>query len=143
MRTELLISQIHDAAQQLGACDKFKGDETLEQLIELLYSPQGREFCITHEFPTLDVLRKFKKLDVERYGIYIDAGSIRLCERKNLFLIGNTTASVICSQTQRYKVNLMHGAHARIEASGYACVHEEHDSKSSVNVELNDNARMI
>lgn len=143
MKTELLISQIHEAAQKLGACDKFKGDETLEQLIMLLYSPQGREFCITHEFPNIDVLRKFKKLGVEQYGIYIDAGTIRLCEREKVFLIGNTTASIICTQTKRHAVYLMHGAHARIVASEYALVHEEHDSSSSANVELNDNARLI
>lgn len=143
MNTERLISQIHKDAQQLGACSKFTGDETIEQLISLLYSPQGREFCIGHEFPSLDVLRKFKKLDVEQYGIYIDAGTIRLCERENLFLIGNTTADIICTQTKRHAVYLMHGAFARIQAYDYALVHVEHDTQSLAKVELNNDARQI
>lgn len=143
MNMNKLISQIHEDAQQLGACARFKGDETLEELISLFYSPQGREFCMTHEFPSLDVLRKFRKYDIGQYGIYIDAGVIRLRERVNLFLMGNTTASVTCSQTKRYVVYLMHGAHARIEAHDYAVVHVERDDASSVSVELYDNAREI
>lgn len=143
MNTEQLISQIHKAAQQLGACDRFKGNETLEELISLLYSPQGREFCITHEFPTIDVLRKFKKYNIEQYGIYIDAGTIRVSEREHLFLIGNTTASVACHNTKRYQIYLMHGAFARIEAYDYAAVHYEHDKQSTVRVELFNNAREI
>lgn len=143
MNTKQLISQIHEAAQQLGACDKFKGNETIDELVELLYSPQGREFCIGHEFPSLDTLRKFKKLGVEQYDIYIDAGTIRLQERENLFLIGNTTASIICTQTKRHAVYLMHGAFARIEAYNYALVHVEHDTQSIAKVELNNDAREI
>lgn len=143
MNTEQLISQIHKAAQQLGACDRFKGNETLEELISLLYSPQGREFCITHEFPTIDVLRKFKRLGVERYGIYIDAGAIRVSGREHVFLIGDTTASITCHDTKRYQIYLMHGAFARIEAYNYALVHVEHDTQSIAKVELNNDAREI
>lgn len=143
MNMNKLISQIHEDAQQLGACDKFKGNETIEELVELLYSPQGREFCIDNEFPTLDVLRKFKKLGVERYGIYIDAGAIRVSGRTHIFLIGDTTASIKCTDTKRYQVYLMHGAFARIEAYDYAAVHYEHDTQSTVRVELFNRAREI
>ena len=143
MNTERLISQIHKDAQQLGACSKFTGDETIEQLITLLYSPQGREFCIEHEFPTLDVLRKFKGLGVERYGIYIDAGVIRLCARDKIFLLGDSIARVRCADTKRYEVYLMHGAHAHIEAYNYAAVHVERDEQSSAGVELFNQAREI
>lgn len=143
MKTENLIKQIHRAAVELGACAKFTGQESLLDIIELLYSPQGREFCISHEFPTIDVLRKFKRLGVDRYGIYIDAGTINVREREKVFLIGNTQARISCSQTQRYECYLMHGAFARIAAHDYACVHVEHDTQSIAQVELNDNAREI
>ena len=71
-----IIKQIFAQAKQLDCCDKFKGTEDLQGIINLFKSPQGLEFCIKNHFPRISTLRLFRPYKVERYGIYIDAGEI-------------------------------------------------------------------
>lgn len=41
----------YEMAEKLGACDMFKGNETLEELIGMMFSPRGVEFMTTYNFP--------------------------------------------------------------------------------------------
>lgn len=138
-----LVQQIYKQAHQLGACNKFTGKETLEQLVQLLFSPQGIEFCLTNNFPDLATLRKFKKYHPERLGVYIDCGTITLQEPQAAFLIGNTTATVKCQQTARKRLYLMHGANAHVEAGGFTVVRVEKDNNSQVTTNTSGNAKIL
>lgn len=51
-----------EMAAKLEACDMFKGDETLEELIGLMFSPRGIEFLTTYNFPSLATFRRFKNI---------------------------------------------------------------------------------
>ena len=138
-----LVQQIYKQAHQLGACDKFSGNETLEQLVLLLFSPQGVEFCLTHNFPSLATMRKFKRYHPERLGVYIDCGEITLQEPQAAFLIGNTTATVKCQQTARKRLYLMHGATAHVLAGGFTVVRVEKDVSSQVTMQTSGNAKIL
>lgn len=138
-----MIQQIYKQANKLGACDKFSGNETLEQLVQLMFSPQGVEFCMTNNFPDIATLRKFKRYHPERLGVYIDCGEITLQEPQAAFLIGNTTATVKCQQTARKRLYLMHGANAHVLAGGFTVVRVEKDTTSQVTVQANDNAKIL
>jgi len=74
-----VIRQIYTQAKLLGACPLFKGTEqTVEDIVRLFESPQGIEFCMKNHFPNMATFRLFKPHGVEKYGIYIDAGTLTL-----------------------------------------------------------------
>ena len=129
-----------ELAQKLADCTMFKGTEDLEQLIKLMFTPQGIEFLTRYNFPDLATFRKFKKYHPERYGVYIDCGEISLSEARRVFLVGNSSATLNYRETAGNRVYLMHGARASIIASGYAVVKIEHDAKSSVSYITKDKA---
>lgn len=74
-----------EMAAKLEACDMFKGDETLEELIGLIFSPRGVEFMTAYNFPNIATFRRFKKYHPERYGVYIDSSEISLLEARKVF----------------------------------------------------------
>ena len=129
-----------DVAQKLNACTMFHGDETLEELVELLFSPQGVEFISRFSFPTLSIFRQFKKYDTQKLGVYIDAGEIMLEEAHRVLLVGNTTATLKYSQTHENLICALHGATAKIEAAGYSVIHVEIDRHSKAREIVKDHA---
>lgn len=129
-----------ELAQKLADCTMFKGTEDLEQLIRLMFTPQGIEFLTKYNFPDLSTFRKFKKYHPERYGVYIDCGEISLSEARRVFLVGNSSATLNYRETAGNRVYLMHGARASIVASGYAVIKIEHDAKSNVSYITKDKA---
>lgn len=113
---------LFNMAEKYRLCNMFKGTENLEQIIRLFTSPQGVEFCQKYHFPDIATLRRFKQYGVERYGVYIDAGHIRLENERTIVLIGNTSANLSYNSKGRHEVMLMHGAQASIQASAWAVV---------------------
>lgn len=118
---EELIQQIYKQARLLGVCTLFTGKEqTLEDIVHLFTTPQGIEFCTEHDFPNIEIFRLFKSYNVERFGIYIDAGSITLNNPSRAILIGSTSAVIDCDTLVTHEVVLLQGAEAIINASGWA-----------------------
>lgn len=136
-----IVSQIHEQAKRIGACSLFRGDETLQELCHLLFTPQGREFVLTNLFPSIDTLRLFKPYNPENYGVYIDAGEITIYDQ-DAFLIGNTKATLRYTQGG-YHAILMHGSQAVITAEGYSVVRIERDKKSSYKLTTTDHAKVL
>ena len=120
---ETLIRQIYAQARLLNACGLFTGKErTLDDIVRLFSSVQGIEFCIKNHFPNMATFRKFKQYNVERFGIYIDAGAVTLRNPKKVILIGRTSATIECDTLERHEVYLLHGAKAVVNASKWAVV---------------------
>lgn len=138
-----LIEKIHRRAQAIGACSLFTGNETLEELINLMFRPQGVEFMMKYKFPDLDTLREFKPYHPERFGVYIDCGEIDLTEPRKAFLIGNTVARIKYCEIARNRLYLMCGAKAQITASGYAVVRIEKDFHSDIDTTATENAVIL
>lgn len=133
----------YEMARKLEACKMFTGEESMEEMINLMFSPQGAEFLTENNFPDIATFRRFKKYHPEQFGVYIDAGEISLSEAKNVFLVGNTTARLKYAQTQGNRLILMCGATARIEASGYCVLKIEKDDKSNVEVNVSGHAKVM
>lgn len=133
-----------NVAEAYRACRMFKGNETTEQIVALYKSTQGVEFCARYHFPSVNTVRLFKGENVERFGIYIDAGSLTLTEPKDkVLLIGRTTATVECAQLRRYEVVCLHGARAVINASRWAVVKVTAEQGCSVIKNIRDNAIIL
>lgn len=128
----------HEVARKLASCKMFAGYEDLEDIVRLIFSPQGIEFMTSFDFPNIDTFRKFKPYNPERFGVYIDSGHISLSEARNVFLVGDTTAELKYHQTAQNRVHLMCGARATLIASGYSIVKVESDRHSSIAHITND-----
>lgn len=138
-----LIEKIHRRAQAMGACSLFTGKETLEELISLMFAPQGVEFMMKNKFPDLDTFREFKQYHPERFGVYIDCGEIDLTEARNVFLIGNTVARMKYREIALNRLYLMCGAKAQVTASGYAVVRIEKDFHSDIDTKATEKAVIL
>lgn len=136
-------SHHYDMARKLSLCQMFTGEESMEEMINLMFSPQGAEFLTTYRFPDIETFRKFKKYHPERFGVYIDAGKISLSEARKVFLVGNTIASLKYSKIAGNRIILMCGASAHIEASGYTIVKIEKDNVSNVEVVKSEYAKVL
>lgn len=132
-----------ELAKKLSICQMFRGDESLEDMVSLMFSAQGSEFLTRFSFPDIATFRKFLKYNPERLGVYIDKGEIALRGEKNIFVVGNTTARIKCDETALYRIILMHGASADIEASGYAVLNIEKDGVSGYKIKVSDNAKVM
>lgn len=132
-----------DLADKLAACEMFLGIETLPELVQLMFSPQGIEFMTSFNFPSIEIFRQFKPYHPEKLGVYIDCGNISLTEARNAFLVGDTTAELKYRQTAQNRVNLMCGAKATITASGYSVIKIESDRNSQVAHIITDHAIVL
>lgn len=114
--------EFFELANRLGACRLLHGTESKEDLMRLLLTPQGTEFCTKNSFPSIDVLRRdFRGPAAEQLGIFIDTDTEQTNPAK-VFLAGTTKAILHFDRIGRYNVILMHGARAEIHASNYAVV---------------------
>lgn len=132
-----------DIAAQLINCEMFTGEETLAELVDLIFMPQGREFMLANQFPTIHTFRKFKPYKPERYGVYIDSGNITINDPGKVFLVGNTHAEIFCRQTIANNIVMMHGAEAEIYAGGYSVVKVESDRKSNAKINASQFAKIL
>ena len=132
-----------DLASKLNACQMFKGDESIEDLAALMFSPQGVEFLTRYKFPDLAVFRKFKRYQPAKLGVYIDAGQITLENPENAFLVGNTVAVVKYDALKAKRLVMMHGAKATVEASGWAVVKIDTDGTCNVEIKKSDHAKVL
>lgn len=132
-----------DLAGKLNACQMFKGDESIEDLAALMFSPQGVEFLTRYKFPDLAVFRKFKRYQPAKLGVYIDAGQITLENPENAFLVGNTVAVVKYDALKAKRLVMMHGAKATVEASGWAVVKIDTDGTCNVEIKKSDHAKVL
>ena len=96
--------EFFEIANRLGACRLLHGTENKEELMRLLLTPQGTEFCMKNNFPSMEQLREFRGTNPVR-----------------VFLAGSK-AILHFDTIGRYNVILMHGAEAEIHASNYAVV---------------------
>lgn len=122
-----------ETARKYAACNMFKGTEDLDGMIDLMFTAQGIEFCTRTGFPGMDVFEQFLKADPEtlkRRGIYVNCGRISLCDPKDVYLIGNTSADIKTQQTALNRVVCLHGAKAAVIAGGYSVVKTASDAKS-------------
>lgn len=130
-------------ARKLCECKMFTGEESLEDMIKMMFSARGAEFLTTFGFPNIETFRKFKKYNPERFGVFIDKGEITLTDNHRVFLVGDTSATLNYTQTAANRLILMHGAKATVIASGFSVVNIEKDKTSNVSLIIQDKAKVL
>lgn len=134
---------LHNLAEKYRVCDMFKGTEDLQGIVRLFTSTQGLEFCMRYHFPNLSTLRLFKAYNVEKYGVYIDAGAITLNNPKRVLLVGRTSATINCDTLEKHEVFLLHGASAIVNASKWAVVFVKPEQGCSFIKNTSENAMIL
>lgn len=118
----MTAQQILQQAKKYGVCSMFTGKETTSELMKLIFTPQGIEFCTKYNFPDINTFRQYKGSEAEQNGIYIDTDATRR-NVEYVLIVGDTNAKLTYDDpTKSYHVILMHGAQAKIKASNYAVV---------------------
>lgn len=135
-------------ADKFRTCSMMNGTESLPEICELLFKPQGREALISLQFPSLNQFRGFTKMTLEKYGVYIDSDA-KFAEPKThnnpkqCAFIGDTTATVAVDATIATIVIAAYGAHVKVRAAGWSVVNITCDKYSTVEVEKYDHAKIL
>lgn len=115
------LDAIKIAGSSLGECGLLGKVRDGHELLNLLFSPQGREFCQSNSFPPLSSIRSVAK-DLDTRAL-VDKGEVVIDEPENLVLVGRTDAVVRCSgPTCLRHIILMHGAKLTLEARRHSVV---------------------
>ena len=116
----ITAQEIKEKALECGACELISRADTIADLIGLMGTPQGREFCKLHSFPSLDILRQHM-VELASLNVFVDAGNIEVDNTDNVIVAGDTTALLRYNRTDMpYHAIVMHGAHAKVIAYGYS-----------------------
>lgn len=109
-------------AKRYGVCSMLTGEETTEQLMKLVFTPQGVEFCTKFKFPDLNTLRQYKGEQAQSSGIYVDT-DVELDDPEDVLIAGDAVARLNYKDySMSHHVIAMHGAKVVIKASGYVAV---------------------
>ena len=117
----MILNRLKQEATRLGACAKLDGANDYMALSRLLFSPQGREFCEKHNFPSLTMFQQMKPYITEGMGVFVDFGRVCRSNDKDIALIGDSCGELVFDENKTvHTIILMHGAKAVITASNYA-----------------------
>lgn len=112
--------EIKKKALECGACGLIKSAESIADLVALMGTPQGREFCEKHSFPTLEMLQEHKR-ELSSLNVFVDAGEIAVENTDNVIIAGDTCAKIRFDKSDKpYHAMVMHGAKAMVNAHGYS-----------------------
>ena len=104
----------------LGACSLVHSAESIADLIALLKTPQGREFSRKYNYPSLELLRKFKD-EIANYGVYVDAGFVTFHNQSDIILAGDTFAVYSVRAIDKpYYLCVMEGAKVIVNSYDYS-----------------------
>lgn len=112
--------EIKNKALECGACKLIESAESIADLVALMGTPQGREFCKKHRFPTLDILRQHKEV-IADLGVLVDEGIIDVENVDNLIVAGDTLVRAVYDKTDKpYHIIVMDDAKVVVNAYDYA-----------------------
>lgn len=127
--------ELYEQAIALGMCNDFKEhwdkcgeDITLAQLCDMYH--RGLDFCIKHDFPSVEYMDKHLKGEIEQYGIYVNDKKIAI-RQSNVVANGDSEIIVLTNETT--DVTVRHNSTVVIEAYENAFVY----------VSMYDNSRLI
>lgn len=146
MMNHPIVQALWRQRNAIAACgrDLFRGTETIEELAAIFRTPQAQEFCLQHDFPTIETWRELaKEHDIARFGIYVDAGHVELRNEPFIALVGQTTAELSYDELKRHNVLLLHGARATVEASAWAVVFVSEGAGCEVVKNATDRAKVL
>lgn len=116
------VEDILNSARRYRACNALEQITDIKSAIDVLLTPQGREFAVNTSYPSLDAFRVNMDALAGINSVLVDAGRV-LTHNHDIVAVGDTAVTVKASGPRAlYHVMAMHGAKARVEARNFAVV---------------------
>lgn len=116
------MEEILKTLHRLNACDISSQITDIKTAIGVLLTPQGREFALNTNYPTLAAFRENMAILADMDNVFVDSGSI-VTDKYNIVAVGNSDITLYAVGTEAlYHVMAMHGATVKIDARNYAVV---------------------
>lgn len=132
-----LIKELLDGANALGACRKTTGIDTLDKLVALYESPQGREFCAQHNYPSREqwseIAKHWSKDELHQRHIYIDEPAMQVVYNPGTaVVVGSCLHATFNGADEAQRIIALHGAKVTIFADNYAVFAVDNDGTADV-----------
>ena len=132
-----LIKELLDGANALGACRKTTGIDTLDKLVALYESPQGREFCAQHHYPSREqwseIAKHWSKDELRQRHIYIDELTLQVVYNPGTaVVVGSCLHATFNGADEAQRIIALHGAKVTICADNYAVFAVDNDGTADV-----------
>lgn len=116
------MEEILKTLHRLNACDVSSQITDIKTAIGVLLTPQGREFALNTNYPTLAAFRENTAILADMDNVYVDSGTV-ITDNHNVVAVGNSDVTLYAIGTDAlYHVMAMHGANVKIDARNYAVV---------------------
>ena len=114
-------------AKKKAICQEWFSEMTkqnnIQPLCEMYF--KGSDWAMENDFPSLELLRKFKG-NPERFGLYADfigsAGLLNVSNTQRIAFFGNSQADLICEDWSVCEVYVRHNSEVKITAGENAIV---------------------
>lgn len=140
------MKEIFELAKKAGACKKkgldiIAGSRSVSDLIQLLLTPQGIEFCMENRFPSMGILQQYRD-ELTAQQVYIDGrhsvtGSAKILvfggqvdivaegfDVVEVFATNDAFVNVVAKENAFVSVELRHDSRLEFERYGLAKVKE-------------------
>lgn len=129
------MKEIFELAKKAGACKKrgldvIAASGSIQDLIMLMRTPQGIEFCMENRFPSLEVMQRYRD-ELASNAVYID--SIHTVTGSGKVLVFGGEVDIVCDGFDVLEVYATNDAFVNVVARDNAFV----------SVELHHNATMV
>lgn len=134
-----LIKELLDGASALGACRKTDGVDTLDKLVELYTSPQGREFCAKHNYPSREqwsrIAEHWSREELRKRNIYVDEPTVQCVSNPGTVVAAGAKTCLHVSldgADNSHRIIAVRGAKVTICAENYAVYEVINDGTADI-----------
>ncbi len=138
--------ELRSSAISLGLCrqwqNQWSDNLTNSQLISMFR--RGQDFCIEHDFPSLDYIRQtFPKPELERGGVYLDTELDRTLGNGTYIVLGSCRGVVRFPRWSAAVLYVRHDSRIRVEADEFSRIQIHlHDSAEAESIPADPSARI-
>lgn len=118
-----LSKRLKGEAVKLGLCEQWQGewpdgaskDDMAEKFV------RGQDFCIKHDWPSVNVIKRYFGDVMHRHGVYADEGCF-LSNVPTLIFVGNCEGHVVIDGRHTSTIYVRHTSKVEVKAKGEARV---------------------
>ena len=144
IRTGRLSAKMKKEAVGLGLCEQWQGewadDASKDDMAEKFV--MGQDFCIEHDWPGVEVIKRNFGDVMHRHGVYADE-TFEAEGLQSLIMVGRCEGKLKVDGRGVSSVYVRHNSRLHVEASGDARVFVRLYDKAAVEVESSGGARVF
>lgn len=125
-----LVGRVCQQALNKGACDRIKDVQSLSQLLELAFTPQGVEFCQKNAFPSSSLIQQLAQIGTNRPDrkcmcIIVRNKPLEIWLSEETIVSGEKTKVYARAKYKQYinRILLFHGASLVLNVDPWVVVH--------------------